>query len=150
MPARINHISVARKYLEKANKLSQLLQAKGLSKSHSDYAKLKRFRQRAEIHMMQHKDVTEGQLSPTSKNPYLAVEEKDEEKKKSKISGFREFSKKEKEDDDDDDGGNDDEETGEVNDAGEKVRKLSGKKDKVIIHPQMRTVQTNLPGGQQK
>ena len=105
MPARINHLSVARKYLDKANKLSQFLQAKGLPKSHNDYAKLKRFRQRAELHMMQHKDVTEGSLSLTYKNPYLATEDakeqqdknvKDTEKKKDKkkVAGFKEFSKK--------------------------------------------------------
>lgn len=159
MPARINHLSVARKYLDKANKLSQFLQAKGLPKSHTDFAKLKRFRQRAEIHMMQHKDVSEGNLAPGYRNPYLAVEDakeqqdqnvKDAEKKKDKkkVSGFKEFSNKKK--DEDDEGGDDTgEKVGAINDDGEDIVKLSGKRDKVTINPQMRTIQNNI-GGQSK
>ncbi len=137
---RINHLSVARKYMEKANKLNQLLQSKGLSKSHADYQKLKRFKQRAEIHMAQHKDISEFTAFSTSRNPYLTNEGEEKEPVKS----FKEFSKKKEKDEEDDE-----EETAR-NESGKKMMKLSGKKDKVIINPQMRTIQVNLPGGQTK
>jgi hypothetical protein len=127
---RINHLAVARDYLERASKLNDLLQKRGISKDHRDFKRIAIWRAHAEKHMASHKDVSEDSNSFTKNmvDPYMRKEEKEPRK------GFKSFSK----------------ENSGTNDSGEEIQKLSGKKEKIILNPQMRTVQTSITGGQSK
>ena len=122
---RRDHLAIARGFLDRISQLKAILQKKGISKNHRDFRRIKIWQAHAEKHMAMHKDVSEAAFGFTKNmvNPYLRNEQEEKPQK-----NFKDF----------------------VNDSGKEVQQLSGKKEKITINPQLKTIQTNLPGGQQK
>jgi hypothetical protein len=150
---KIDHLAIARDFLNRASKLRELLQKRGIPKHHRDYKRIELWKQHAEKHMLKHRDTDKPRATETfgftanMRNPYLTTEEGDPNKQQGSRKGFKEFTK-DKEDTPEKDSNNS--KIGSKNDSGEEIKELSGKKEKIIINPQLRTIQVNLPGGQQK